>query len=262
MSNSVDIAIQDRLALGFVEANRGANVGVLGAAATALITSRPEEYETKSEGGKRRVSMLAFSGSHSHSGSKLGGGSDVKSESAMDIRAAAVQSSQLSTKFNADTKLPNRAIRRASSYSHGPSDPPPTSTSSPLNSGTPSPLVRAQSHGDSPVGSPPPAPPASAGSKPKRRTSYAVTVPNAEVLVPKFNVPKELPPVDDAPPRGGKHHHHEGRPMLLSDARESTDTGNDTSFSEEQKEGSNLDEKLLKIGMNSNKKEKSCCLIS
>lgn len=237
MTNPVDIGVQDKLAQGFVEANRSAVVGELGAAATALISSKPEEYETKSEGGRRRKSMLAFQNSSSFG--------DTKSENGVvDPRVLAIQGSQLSQKFSAEPKLPNRAIRRASSYD-------PNHTTVPLNS-SPTPLMRAHSNGDPPGGS---------ATKPKRRTSYAVTVPNADA--PKWNpMTKDLPPLDDDSVAilvsSNRSHKNIERPMQLSSSlRENSDDMGSV--------GSGLEEKLLRIGMSdSNKRKKSadCCIIS
>jgi hypothetical protein len=252
--NGVEAAVQERLALGFVEANRGAVVGNLSPAATALVTANPAEYETKSEGGKRRASMLAFS-----TPSAAMAGAD---ESPVDARISAVSSSQLSTKLNTETKLPNRAMRRASSYDQGGSGAA-FAVSSP--GGTP--LTRAQSSGEplteglaggAQAVSPPPS------STPKRRTSYAVSVPNAEA--PKYTAPKDLPPIDDGsvastqPSSGGKL-----KPLYTSGSDGySAERTND--FSADQREssgGTGLEEKLLKIGMSGSgkKKKTGCCMI-
>lgn len=244
MTSKIDIAVQEKLTLGFVEANRSAVVGELSPAATALITSKPEEYDTKSEGGRRRASMLAFSNTNSS-------GNETKSEPGMDSRITAVQGSQLSTKLNTEAKLPNRAIRRASSYAQPGSAP---MMSSP--GGTP--LMRAHSNGDSP------AEPTSPPAVPKRRASYVVKVPNADA--PKWNpVSKDLPPFAE---QSGSNQDSRTlrdieRPMLLSDAKSSTDRGDN--FSDDQRE-SGLEEKLLRIGMSDNDKNKKkagagCCII-
>lgn len=246
MTSRVDIAVQDRLALGFVEANRSAVVGELGAAAAALKFANPEEFETKSEGGRRRASMLSLGGAASNTLN------ETQSENAVDSRIIAVQGSQLSNKLNTETRLPNRSLRRASSYDTGFNSS--TAPSSPSQGGTP--LIRAYSNGDSPATGVSPT-----KNTPKRRTSYAVSVPNAEV--PKYMAPKDMPPIDDSNessssmsgPKSGE------RPMLLSSAKESTDRSE--SFSDDNRE-SGLEEKLLKIGMSGKSKKKSggCCVIS
>ena len=243
MTNPADIAVQDKLAQGFVEANRSTVTGELGAATVALKAAKPDEFETKSEGGKRRASMLAFANPN-----------DTQSENgAIDPRVQVVQSSQLSNKLNTDPRLPNRAIRRASSY-----DPTHSGTMMNIANSGPTPLMRAHSNGDSPAGySPPSANPAAA----KRRTSYVVSVPNADA--PKWNpVAKDLPPIDDnsmASHESSSRHGGIERPMLLSDAKSSTDKGDN--YSDDQRE-SGLEEKLLRIGMSDNKKKSTgCCTI-
>lgn len=241
MTSSADIAVQDKLAQGFVEANRSAVTGELGAAATALIEAKPEEYETKSEGGKRRASMLAFASPNS----------DPKSDGSIDARIQAVQNSQLSTKLNTDPKLPNRAIRRSSSYDTG--------SSVPVSNSSPYPLMRAHSNGDSPHSNNSPA----ITAIPKRRTSYHVSVPNADA--PKWNpMSKELTPIDDnsiATHESISNHHHSvmERPMLLSDAKTSADR---TDVYSDDPRDSGIEEKLLKIGMSDKKKKSTgCCSI-
>ena len=228
MKSPLDIAVQDRLALGFVEANRSAVVGELSAAATALIQSKPAEYETKSEGGRRRASMMAFSAANINN-------ADSKSEPQMDSRMLAIQGSQLSQKFNTETKLPNRAIRRASSYDV-----------SSLKTPGGAPLMRAHSNGDTPADATPVA------SAPKRRLSYSVSVPNAEVA--KFSAPIDLPPIEDT--------------SVIADSidRPTQATVRNTLLeveSDEGRESSMLEEKLLRIGMkkSSSNQKSGCCTI-
>ena len=88
-------------------------------------------------------------------------------------------------------------------------------------------------------------------------------MPNADA--PKWNpVSKDMPPVEEQSGSLQDSRTLRGieRPMLLSDAKSSTDRSD--TFSDDQRE-SGLEEKLLRIGMSDNDKKKKsgagCCTI-
>jgi hypothetical protein len=260
MSDPVCIEIQDRMVRGLVEANRGVAGGNINP--SAFLGQQVEDimHETPFEAAAIAASKVdsASPGSAKspvrRSSVKVTEGSTTSQENQfLKTRSASVRvpeqerldvirGSLLSNKINTETSLPNRAIRRASSYQVGSTS---TTDSSPL-----SPTSASSPSGNAP-------------SQRKKR-SYVVTVPdsNLHIMMPK----RELSTINDedaadiisASSKGPRAQEVSKLPAFA--------VGEGSTRSRSDSNSSNLEEKLLHIGSKRNagstSKQGGCCCVS
>jgi hypothetical protein len=270
MSSKIDVAIQDRMQHGLIEANRG--TGIASAIVNEERTTENTTEEAAAESARdsettsqksgigsvlRRASVMAgFSKSPNNSDSDTV--SKGSKTSGVSSKHDAVSTSQLSNKLN--PALPNKHLRRSSSYAA------PSSTATP-----PQTLPYSLSSGNSlGTDSQPIAVPAA-----RRRSSYLVKVPNADV--PKWQPPRPLPPIeDDGSIVSSSPDISSSNQRVLSDVavieeddhrktRTTLDRASERDRSESGASENNLEERLLKIGGSKKKKQPwwgGCCVIS
>jgi hypothetical protein len=260
MSEPVCIDIQDRMVRGLIEANRG--VGGANINPSAFLGQQVEDImqETSSEAaaiaaskadtgsagsgktpptrrGSVRVSEGTVSSPENQFLKTRSASVRVPEQERLDI----IKGSLLSNKINTETNLPNRAIRRASSYQVG-------STSGLEGS----------------LASPPTATAASGNvTSHRKKRSYVVTVPdsNLHIMMPK----RELSTINDEDAdvltTGSK-----GTRAQEVDKLPTLGAGEDSMRLRSDSSSSNLEEKLLHIGSkktsSSAPKQQGCCCIS
>lgn len=261
MSDPVCIELQDRMVRGLIEANRGAGGGNIDP--TAFLGQQVSDImlETQSDSAAMAAASKIDGGA---GGSQLGRRASVKVTEGAALspenqmlrqrrasvkvpeqeRLDVIKGSLLSNKINTESSLPNKAIRRASTYQAG---------------NAPAAALAADG---ATVQAPAASNPAGNTTTQRKKRSYAVTVPdsNLHIMMPK----RELSTINDedisdiASGKGGQS--SQGLTKVPAFAM-----GEGSARSRSDSNSSNLEEKLLHIGssknMSSKKESAGCCCV-